>query len=180
MEAKSSSRITAEAVLKAVTNGAKSPTAVAKTLGYKSGSSGVIKNILKVVPDLRTKLQALNVGPPEVTAESSTKNTSASSSASPSAYPIPECVPYRPASGYVQVWSILFAHRKDGITKKDLIEIYQAWSGKPQTLCGYDVQVVASPTKDGGCNRSAAKASEHYWVERKGDLLKLHLVDARG
>lgn len=181
MEAKSESRITEESVLKAIEQGAKSLTAVAKALGYKSGSSGVIKNILKVVPDLRTKLQALNVFPAGTakeagTAEAPVKNTSAS----PSAYPIPDCVPYRPASGYAQVWAILHAHRQSGISKKDLIEKYRVSSGKPEQNCGYDVQVVCSPTKEGTCNRSALRASQHYWVERRDDLLVLHLIGVKG
>jgi len=196
MEAKSDARITEKSVLKAVEHGAKSPTAVAKALGYKSGSSGVLKSILKVVPDLRERLQSLNDGQ-EISATAKSVNTITKDDADnddkkdkghkeipvghTAASAMPEdIVPYRPSSGYAQVWSILFAHRKDGITKKDLIAQYMKRSGKEARLAGYDVQVVCSPKEDGTCNRSASRAARHYWVERKGDLLKLHLVNARG
>lgn len=190
MKAKAESRITAEAVSKAINNGAKSITAVAKVLGYKSGSSGVIQAILKVVPDLRSRLQALNDLPTVVAVEADTdkangkdKKTDKSETnkpASPTAYPIPDCVPYRKTSGYAMVWAILYANRKQGISKRSLVEKYMSWSGKPEENCKYDVQVVCSPKQDGTCNRSAAKASQSYWVERANDLLKMHLVDSRG
>ena len=102
MEAKSESRITAEAVFKAINNGAKSLTAVAKALGYKSGSSGVIQAILKVVPDLRSRLQALNDLPTGMAKEAvkaggkDIEETPVSHSASPMPDDI---VPYRPSSG---------------------------------------------------------------------------------
>ena len=193
MEAKSSSRITAEAVLNAISQGAKSPTAVAKTLGYQSGSSGVLKAILKVVPDLRERLQALNDGQ-AISATAKSVNTITEDDADnegkideahevvpvghTAASSMPEdIVPYRPSSGYAKVWAILYAHRDKGLTKKDLIAQYTKRSGKDARLAGYDVQVVCSPRKDGKCNRSAARAAQYYWVERKGDLFKLHLVD---
>lgn len=182
MDAKSNSRITAEAVLKAINNGAKSLTAVAKALGYKSGSSGVIQAILKVMPDLREHLHTLNNLPPGVAIETDKANgkNEKNKPACPSAYPIPDCVPYRKTSGYAQVWAILHAHRQSGISKKDLIEKYRVSSGKPEQNCGYDVQVVCSPTKEGTCNRSALRASQHYWVERRDDLLVLHLIGVKG
>lgn len=184
MEAKSSSRITEKSVLKAVEQGAKSITAVAKALGYKSGSSGVIQAILKVVPDLREHLHTLNDLPTGVAIEADkdkgdegAEKGEKSKPDSPSAYPIPDCVPYRPSCGYAMVWSILYAHRQSGISRKDLIEKYKACSGKPEPNCGYDVQVVCSVKEKSKCNRSALRASQFYWVERNNDLLKLHLVD---
>ena len=193
MEAKSESRITEKSVLKAVEQGAKSPTAVAKALGYKSGSSGVLKSILKVVPDLRERLQSLNDGQvisagvtsvtkdnddiddrEDETHEEAPVGHSAASS-------MPEdIVPYRPSCGYAKVWAILYAHRHNGITKKELISQYMKRSGKEARLAGYDVQVVCSPRKDGTCNRSASRAAQHYWVERKGELLVLHLISVKG
>ena len=190
MEAKSESRITAEAVFNAINNGAKSLTAVAKALGYKSGSSGVIQAILKVVPNLREYLHTLNDLPTGVANEADKEQADKKNGkdrkndknernkpASPSVYPIPDCVPYRPSCGYAMVWSILYAHRQNGITKKDLIEKYQVCSGKPEQNCSYDVQVVCSVKEKSTCNRSAARAAQYYWVERKGELLVLHLVD---
>ena len=176
MKEKSESRITAEAIFSAINNGAKSLTAVAKALGYKSGSSGVIQAILKVVPDLREHLHTLNDLPSGVANERGEKNEK-NKPASPSAYPIPDCVPYRPSCGYAMVWSILYAHRQTGISRKDLIEKYKTCSGKPEPNCGYDVQVVCSVKEKSTCNRSALRASQFYWVERANDLLKLHLVE---
>jgi hypothetical protein len=160
--------ITSEAIIKAVGQGAKSPTAVAKMLGYKSGSTNIIQRILAAVPDLRNRL-ALNV----VMAD---EQDTATKPSNPNAYPIPDCVAFRKSSGYAMVWAILYAHREKGITKTALTQKYQAWSGKPDPNCGYDVHVVISSKEDGSSHRSAAKAAQYYWVERAGDLLKLHLV----
>ena len=164
MKKQTDNRITTEAVLKAVAGGATSPTAIAKALGYKSGSSAIIKNIIRVVPDVLTRL-----------AENRAK-AEASKPSSGAAYPMPEHLPYRQSSGYAQVFAILYAHRQSGISKPDLIAKYKAWSGKPEKNCQFDVHVVCSSKEDGSSHKSAAKASGSYWVERKNDFLKLHLV----
>lgn len=184
MEKTLNSKITEKLVMKAIEQGAQSPTAVAKMLGYKSGSSGVIKAILKVVPDLRLKLEALNdVDKTGKTDKADVADNAEvlvkSITASTTEIQIPDCVPFRKSCGYAIVWSILYTHRAKGLTKKELIAEYMASSGKAELNAGYDVQVVCSPRKDGGCNRSASKASQSYWVERTGDLLKLHLVDSK-
>ncbi len=202
METKSESRITEESVLKAIEQGCQSPTAVAKKLGYKSGSSGIIKAILKVVPDLRERLQALNDADKagkadEVDEADEVEKTDDVGEvdeadkadeadkpdapvivkpASPSAYPIPDCVPYRKSSGYAQAWAILYAYRNEGITKKEFVAKYQAATGKPEKNCGYDCHVVASSHEDGSSHKSAEKAAKSYWVERADGLLKLHLI----
>ena len=160
--------ITADDILKAIADGAKSPTAIAKQLGYKSGSSAIIKRLVAAVPDLQERL-ALNVSHADAQAiEARPEN--------PAAYPIPDCVPYRKTSGYAMVWSILYAHRTDGINKHALTEKYKAWSGKPDKHCGFDVHVVLSPRQDGSSHSSASKASQFYWVERTNDYCRLHLV----
>ena len=157
--------ISADAVLAAVAAGAKSPTAVAKHLGFKSGSSSIIKRIAAAVPDIKARLKV-----------NQAKHDAEKMIASPAAYPMPEHLPYRQSSGYGQVFAILFAHREKGISKHDLIAKNQAWSKKPLKNCQFDVHVVTSPREDGSSHRSAAKASGSYWVERRNDFLKLHLV----
>jgi len=164
MKKQAQTKITAEAVLKAVEQGARSPTAVAKALGFKSGSSSIIKRITAVVPDIKARLKA-----------NQEKHDAEHTPASEAAYPIPDCTPYRRTSGYAQVFAILH-HFRSGITKSDLLKRYQDWSRKPVKNCGFDVHVVISSREDGSSHKSAAKAAQGYWVERAGDLLKLRLV----
>lgn len=161
MEVTTDTRITVEAILKAVEQGAKSPTAVAKFLGFKSGSSSVIKRLIIAVPDLQERL-ALNASKTDVQPVVTDTPVNAA------AYPIPDCVPFRASSGYAMVWAILYAHRAAGINKADLTAKYKAWSGKPDKNCGYDVHVVLSPKQDGTSHRSAYKAAQTYWVEEAG------------
>jgi hypothetical protein len=165
MKPNTETKITADAVLKAVEQGAKSTTAIAKLLGYKSGSSFIIKRIIAVCPDIKGRL-AKNVK--TATAEKMV--------ASPQNFPMPDCVPFRPTSGYAMVWSILYAHRKDGIGKPELTAQYQKWCKKADKNCAYDVHVVISSNRDGSSHASVSKAAQCYWVERNGDTLKLHLV----
>jgi hypothetical protein len=157
--------ITAEGILKAVELGATSPTGVAKSLGYKSGSTSIIKRIVAAVPDLKQRL-ALNAAKADAVAKPAGKQEVA----------IPDCVPFRRSSGYAVAWSILFAHRERGISKTDLIARYKEATGKPDANCGFDVHVVTSSREDGSSHKSAAKAAQVYFVERAGDLLKMHLV----
>lgn len=178
MEAISDPRIKKENIIAAVQRGARSPTAVAKLLGFKSGSSSIIKRLLVAVPDLRERLILAEADKAKEVAVTDTPvstlvNPSLSNTA---AYPIPDFVPFRAASGYAMVWSILYAFRETGISKSELMKRYQAWSGKPDKNCGFDCHVVASSREDGSSHRSASKAACCYWVERKGDLLKMHLV----
>ncbi len=159
--------ISAEAVIQTVEKGAQSPTAVAKALGYQSGSSSIIKRLIAAVPDLRERLAA-NLAK-EAKAETETVP------ANPASVKIPDNCPYRRMSGYAKVFSILCAN-KGGMNKRDLIKRYMAWSGKTEKNAGYDVHVVLSPRENGSSHRSASTASQSYWVERKNDWCRLHLV----
>ena len=156
--------ITASEIQKALDGGATSMTAIAKKLGFKSGSTSILKRISAAMPDVGAQLIA-----------NCRKQESKNTPASTAAYTIPDSTPYRRTSGYAQVFSILF-HHKNGISKSDLLAKYKAWSGKPDKNCGFDVHVVCSSKEDGSSHRSAAKAAQSYWVERAGDLLKLRLV----
>lgn len=190
--------ITADAILKALEQGAKSLTGLAKLIGYKSGSSSVLKKLIQVVPDIEARLainapakdspikdNASEAKPKLVKAGKVGKKTAKvpadkkpaeKKSMGKAEYPMPECVPYRASSGYAMVWAILYAHREKGISKADLISAYKKMSQKADANCGYDVHVVISPREDGSCHRSAGKASQSYWVEREGDFLKLHII----
>ncbi len=173
-------KITADGILKALSKGAKSLTGVAKHLGYKSGSSATLKKISQIVPDIDARL-AINTPAKDAVAKpkgtKAGKKVSAENKSSGKAeHPMPDCVPYRPSSGYALAWSILYAHREKGISKADLLSAYKKASGKPDANCGYDVHVVISPREDGSCHRSAGKASQSYWVDREGDFLRLRLV----
>ena len=167
MASKSDTAITEKAVLEALAAGATSPTAVAKRLGFKSGSSHIIGRILAAVPDLKARIAA-----------NQKKADAAKTVASPDALEVPDVCPYRKTSGYAMVWTILFAHRQGGIATADLLKRYQAWSQKSAQNCRWDIHVVQSPRYPDGmsCHKSAVKAAQSYSVERRGDLLKLHLV----
>jgi hypothetical protein len=188
--------VTADGILTALEQGAKSMTAVAKALGYKSGSSGVLKKLVSMVPDLEDRL-AINApasgkdapkdiasGAKPTVAKVGKKTTKPATEKPPvekktagkGDYPMPECVPFRPTSGYAMVWAILHSHKEKGISKPDLIAKYRAWSGKPQKNAEFDAHVVVSPKEDGSCHRSAAKAAQSYWVQRENDFLRLHLI----
>ena len=162
--------ISAESVIQTVEKGAKSPTAIAKALGFKSGSSSIIKRLIVAVPDLRERLAA-HLAKAEAKAETEAVP------ANPASVKIPNNCPYRRMGGYAKVYSLLFAN-KGGMNKRDLIKRYVAWSGKSEKNAGYDVHVVLSPREDGSSHRSASTASQSYWVERKNDWCRLHLVGA--
>ncbi len=185
--------ITADEINKAVEAGAKSLTAVAKHLGYKSGSSGVLKKIIAIVPDIQSRLPVANppakdapaveVKPPAVkpkavkpTAVKPAVTPTVKKSASKTAYPIPDCVPYRASSSYAKAWAILYAHRGTGIAKSDLIQKYRALTSKPLKNCDFDVHVVTSPKEDGSAHRSASRASGTYYCMRENDWIRLVLV----
>ena len=191
--------ITADGILKAIEKGAKSLTGVAKLLGYKSGSSATLKKITQMVPDIEARLaintpakdspkvvaneakpKAVKAGKKTAKVVPADKKPSEKKTAGKSEYVIPDCCPYRHAagnpSGYSLVFSILFAFKDTGISKKDLVAKYMAWSGKPEKNANFDTHVVASPRQDGTAHRSASKAADVYWVERENDFYRLHLV----
>ena len=182
--------LSADNILKALDQGAKSMTAVAKMLGYKSGSSGVLKKLIATVPDLAARLAAAapaaNKDAPKEPAREAKpkgKKTGAVAEKKPAgkaAFTIPDYTPFRHTdgkpSGYAMVWAILHAHKDTGISKADLVAKYKAWSGKADKNCGFDVHVVISPREDGASHRSAAKAAQSYWVQRENDFLRLRLI----
>jgi len=176
-------KMTTDGILKAIEAGAKSLTGVAKLLGYKSGSSAILKGIIKTVPDIESRLAANKMAKdtdasgaePKAGKKAVTKIVEEKPS-STAAFPMPECVPFRPSSGYAMAWAILYAHKGTGISKPDLISKYKAWSQKPDRNCQFDVAVVISPNEDGSSHRSASKAAQSYWVERQNSFLTLHLV----
>jgi hypothetical protein len=183
--------LTADKILKALESGATSLTAVAKLIGYKSGSSSVIKKIRATVPDIQDRT-AINVpakdAPIKDTASEEKskavkgkkaragKKTADKNPVNKEEYPMPDCVPYRPSSGYAKIYAVLFAFKDKGISKSDLVAKYMAWSGKPAKNAHFDTQVVCSPREDSSCNRSAGKASQTYYVERQNDWYRLHII----
>lgn len=186
--------ITVDAILKALENGATSLTAVAKLIGYKSGSSSVIKKIIATVPDIEDRLainspkdspikdkasepkpKAVKAGKKAVKAPAVKKSVE-KKSAGKTDFQMPDSVPYRASSGYAQVWAILYAFKDKGISKSDLVAKYMAWSKKPEQNAHFDTYVVCSPREDGSCHRSAGKASQSYWVEKQNDWYRLRLI----
>jgi hypothetical protein len=158
--------ITKEGILKALDGGAASMTAIAKTIGFKSGSSSIIKRIAAVPgTDLKARLAA-----------NQAKQDAKDKPSGRQAVEIPDCVPFRKSSGYAIAWSLLYASRGTGISKADLLARYVAATGKTEQLARYDCHVVTSPRVDGTAHRSAAKASGSYWVERRNEWYRLHLV----
>lgn len=193
--------ITAEAIEKIINETRPtSLTGIAHELGHQGTISGsVAKRIRELVPNI-ADLLAVNktvkvvtggeasgtTAKPAKPAKKAAKGTAkpaGKKTAGTAAFPIPECCPFRHTegkpSGYAMAWAILYAHRDKGISKPDLLAKYRAWSGKPEQNCGFDVHVVLSPREDGSSHRSAAKAAQHYWIERQNDWYKLHLLSEK-
>ena len=194
--------ITAEVINKIISETRPtSLTGIAHALGHKGTVSGsVAARIRELVPDVADLLAANKPSKgakseasgtkPEVATTAKPARKAAKGTAKPAGKKtvgttctIPESCPYRHSgdtpSGYAMVWSILFAHRDKGISKPDLLARYREWSGKPEQNCGFDVHVVLSPREDGSSHRSAAKAAQHYWIERQNDWYKLHLLSEK-
>lgn len=94
---------------------------------------------------------------------------------------VPDDCPYRAIrnSVYARVYSVLHAHRQTGISRvaltRKLIE-----SGVSPAQAKYGICIVTSVRHRSdpdyrSPHRCAFTASETYWVERKGDWLRLHL-----
>jgi hypothetical protein len=84
--------------------------------------------------------------------------------------------PYRAGSKYAAIWQALWRSRKNGITRKALIEQVTASDERyadPKT-CDYAVTVVTSPTRTGRGHKSATGGGR-YWVEKTGGVYKLSL-----
>ena len=193
--------ITAEAINQALQAGAKSLTGIATALGFKSGSSSTLKRIIAVVPDIQSRLPAANppakeapAGPkmpadPKLPPKNPMKaipgkkpkaeKSVGKKPVGKGAYPIPDCVPYRPSSDYAKAWAILYAHREKGISRSDYIERYRAWVGKPLKNCEFDCHVVSSPRQDGSSHRSASRASGLYYCVKENDWIKLVLLSEK-
>ena len=170
--------VTADGVIKAVSNGAKSLTGIAKMLGYKSGSSAILKKIIQAVPDIESRI-ASNKPAKDADGKTKGKKTISEKLQAPSAQEEAEWLcPFRKGSKYAAVWLALWHHRKTGVTRKALIEEVTSADKRfsnPAT-CNFSVTVVASPTKDGRSHRSANKAGDLYWVQKwDGGNLQLHL-----
>jgi len=91
---------------------------------------------------------------------------------------IPDCCPYRSTSGYAKAFSLLWRasqSTKNGISRRDLIRQYATATGKPEKLAAYDVQVVLSPTNEGGGHASSKKYA--YWVEKTAGFCRLHMAE---
>ena len=85
-------------------------------------------------------------------------------------------VPFRKNGAYAAVFSILYAHKDKGITRKQLVEDAVKATGKDEKRSRFDIAVVTSPSKDGKAHRSANRAADSYWVEKSdGGNLKLHM-----
>ena len=157
--------ITEEGILSAIADGAKSLSAIARSFGYRAGSTSILKRITALVPDVSSHLIANRA-----------KHEDSKIIPSPADYPIPECTPFRKSSGYSKIVAILFAHKSTGINKHDLIAKYRSWSGKSEKHALFDVQIVISSKEIGVSHKSISKAAQHYWVERRNDFLQLKLT----
>lgn len=187
--------VNAEIITKAIQDGKLSSlTQVSKALGLGTGavSGSVAKRIRALLPNVADLIASNKPATPAKDAsavadakppiaKTAVKKPTAIKEPTPkkpskSAYPIPDCVPFRPSSAYAKAWAILYAHREKGISKPDLIEKYRAWTGKPQKNAEFDCHVVTSPKEDGCAHRSASRASGIYYCIRENNWIKLVLV----
>ena len=95
--------------------------------------------------------------------------------ASPTAFPMPDCVPFRPSSGYAKIFAILYDRREKGISKTDLVDCYKQWSAKDGKRADYAVDVVLSAKEDGSSHPNISKAAQRYWVVNTKGSYILHL-----
>lgn len=90
--------------------------------------------------------------------------------------------PFRRGSKYGAIWLSLYRHRKNGITRKALVEeiISSSNDFADKKTCDYAITVVASPNREGGFHRSASRAADVYWIEKaEGGNLTLHLRNGK-
>ena len=164
-------------------------TQISKALGHKGTISGAVAaRIRELVPTISELLAANKdakgggaggatpkVAKPAKPAAS--KKTADKPQVPPTQNEGERLCPFRMGSKYSAIWLSLWRHRKNGVTRKALVEEITADKkmSDPKTA-DFAVTVVASPTEDGRANRSADKAGDVYWVEKSdGGNLKLHL-----
>jgi hypothetical protein len=82
--------------------------------------------------------------------------------------------PFRDGSCYAILWGILFDN-PTGITREALIREGVQRTGKDSKLVGFSVGVVLSPRIEGNAHPSVNRAADYYYVERIGDVYRLHL-----
>jgi hypothetical protein len=168
-------QISKEQVLEALVKGSpKSLSALYRLLGGKGNVSGsTAKRIRELVPDIEARL---GKGKEEGEAPSATqKQPKAAGKVKGKAKSAlsnkTEGNPFRPGSGYAQVYDLLAAAPK-GVSRQDLIARYAKASRKKLKLAGYDVSVVIS-AKDSPTGPRHRSCREGFWVERENDFLKL-------
>jgi hypothetical protein len=177
--------ITVEAVMQAIAKGARSPTAIVKALGYKSGSSSVLRRLTAVVPDLAGILAMGHEAPAGKPAKGKTVKVDSAKgkTAKQRADKGWPCDPrnfFRQGSAYATCFDILAAH-PDGLTREKLIELLAKATGKDAKHAAYDAQVLLSACgNDEGLNRNEGPRHRScrmgFWVQRVNSHVKL-MVD---
>ena len=90
--------------------------------------------------------------------------------------------PFRSGSSYDKCFSILAAH-PDGLPKEKLVQLLASETGKDAKHASYDAQVVLSAHGAAGENLNPFEGPRNrsarfgYWVDRKGDHVRLVLPD---
>ena len=175
--------ITVEAVMRAISAGAHSPTAIAKALGFKSGSSSVIRRLKAAVPDLEGILAMCHEASDSKAAKGKSAGksgvTAAGTPAVAGKWGRHAANPFRVGS-YGTCFDILAAH-PEGLPRETLVGLLAQATSKDIQHAAYDVQVVCSAHGaageglnpfEGPRNRSCRFG---FWVERKGDNVRLVL-----
>lgn len=88
-----------------------------------------------------------------------------------------DACPFR-AGDYAKIWTILFRHRAQGITRSRLIIQTAKITGKSLKLAGYSVAVIVSVGETTPGHKSVRTAGNAFYVEREGDRLYLRLRNA--
>lgn len=93
-----------------------------------------------------------------------------------SPFKMPDNCPFRPGSAYRVIWTVLHEAGSKGITLDALVKQASKLNRKSEKKSRWDVAVVASAKKSGEAHRSANKAADCYWVEKKdGGWMRLHM-----
>lgn len=198
MARKSKVELTADTIRKAIEE--RKPTslaALAHSLGYKGSISSAITGRLRsLLPDVDALVAACkpakadNSGEAKGKAEKAEKPAKAdkpavkAKSGKAKVPPRHRQNPYREGSAYGVCFDLLAAAGAEGLPREKLVETLAKATGKDPKLASFDAQVCLSARGaaseglnpfEGPRNRSARFG---YWVERKGDHVRLVLPAA--
>lgn len=148
---------------------------LARALGRSgSVSSWLRAKLTELVPDIASRIEANKAATPaNDTAKDAEVSAETEKPAGKSKAPARAASnPFRAGGAYATCYDVLAANPK-GIERPKLVETLARLTGKDAKRANFDVTVVASVRKDGGCHPTIRRVSGVYHVERTDAGLRL-------